>query len=200
VKLATVMTLVAAGSAPVLAGAGIDWLHMDDVKAVLDGGNITQIAANIAKREFTPDVRLTLVTQADSSTIEGEFGDTIHANDGEAYRHVTLEVLNAGRLDVAVHTFHFTARDDMRHTHKAELGIKQKFEVTQLPQGNTTVGVVIFQVPKGTQLASITWQGELANSTLVLMDPASPRPSSPSGTMEPAPNRPTEASPASPDP
>lgn len=173
-KLATVLTLVVAGSTPVLAGAGVDWLHMDDVKAVLEGGNLTQIAQDIAKREFTPDVRLTLVSQNDSESVEGEFGETIHASEGHVYRHVTLDVMSAGRLDVSVHTFHFSAKDDTRHRHKAELGIKEKFEVTQLTQGNSTRGVVIFQLPRGAQLESVTWQGELSNSTLVIASPTRP--------------------------
>jgi hypothetical protein len=172
VRASVVLVLVAAGSAPVISGVGLDWLHVQDVRDVLDGQNVTSVAQRIAQREFTPDVRLALVNESSSPTVLGEFGETLHPREGHEYRHVGLAVTNLGRLDVAVHTYHFTAFLEDGEKAPAEVGIAERFEVTQLASGATAVGTVVFQAPPGVAFRSILWQGELSNATLRLGAPA----------------------------
>lgn len=168
-----VMMLVAAGSAPILTGVGLDWLHVQDVRDVMGGANVTDVAQQIAQREFAPNVRLAFLGSTDSPTVLGEFNETLRPFPGDVYRHVSLEVTDGGRLDVAVHTYHFSAVLDSGQKVGALVGVAEKFEVMQLPSGGSARGTIVFEVPQGATLARIVWQGELANATLDLSAPTS---------------------------
>src|SRR5439155_15821066 len=99
--------LTAASVAPVLALVGIDWLHAQDVERVANGENVSDVAQDIARREFSGNVTIDLVDDVATKNVTDEFDDVIRADDGYVYRHLTLGVANHGRLDGDVHTYHF---------------------------------------------------------------------------------------------
>jgi hypothetical protein len=162
------VALTAASVAPVLGLVGIDWLHAQDVQRVADGEDVSNVAQDIARREFSGNVTMRLVDDVAAPNATDEFNDTIRADDGFVYRSLTLDVANRGRLDVSVHTYHFAVFDDSGRRWKAQLGIQQKFEVMQLRSGESAEGTVVFEVPKDDALARVFWQGELYNATLDL--------------------------------
>jgi hypothetical protein len=165
VKAGAVAAIALVGSAPFLTSAGLDWLHGSDIERVLSGDNVTQVANDIAQREFSFHVNLSVVAASSSPTLQGQLGDTLEPSQGGAFERVTLRVQNDGRLDVAVHTFHFAAKDDAGETLPAVLGSTDQFDVNQLRQGQNATGTVAFDLPRAARLASVTWQGELANAT-----------------------------------
>ena len=173
-KTILAFALTAASVAPVLALVGIDWLHAQDVERVANGENVSDVAQDIARREFSGNVTMELVDDVASTSATDEFNDTIRADDGYVYRYLTLDVANHGRLDVSVHTYHFAVFDNAGRKAKAQLGIREKFEVTQLRSGARAEGAVVFEVPKDAVLTRLFWQGELYNATLDLSDSGSP--------------------------
>lgn len=179
-KPVTLAMIAASISAPMVAGLGVEWLGIADVQRVAGGEDVDSVAEEIARREFAPDVRLRVLDARDEPSVRGDLGDTYRAPPGATYRHLTVEVANRGRLDVAVHTYHFSALDDAGRRHKAQLGLEEKFETMRVQQGEATTGVVVFLVPTDALLARLQWQGELHNATLE-MAPLAPPPASRDG-------------------
>jgi hypothetical protein len=166
VKVAAFVALGVAAGMPVLTVIGVSWLHGTDLERVLARESVTQVAQDVAKREFSGNVTLALLSDRASDNVTGQFGERIRADPGDAYRHVELRVENHGRLDVAVHTYHFTAYDASGLKAPAQVGISEGFEANQVPAGGSAVGTVVFELPAGARLARIVWQGELWNATL----------------------------------
>lgn len=182
--------VVGFASTPVLAGAGVDWLTNGDVRRVLAGEDLKSVANEIAEREFSPHVQLSLLGMRDAAEITGDMGETIRAAHGDVYRFVTIQVENQGRLDVAVHTYHFTARDESRALHRAELGTTTRFETPGLSTGESAIGEIAFLTRDIYQLQSLKWQGELANASLELVSHASA--GAPPDSISTAPEQPQE--------
>lgn len=163
-KLATVVALVAAGSAPVLAGTGVDWLGIDDIERVLHGENITDVAADIAQREFRSSASLRIVSVESLDETRGSWGGRIRADDGWTYHHVRVRLHNDGRMDLPVHTRHFEAVDDIGHTYGAEWGLVHLIDTASLPPGGTADGVVVFLMRDYIPLVSVVWEGDFASA------------------------------------
>lgn len=168
VKLLSFLGLATMSAVPVLAGLGIGWLHNEDVARVAEGEDVRSVAQSIAAREFGGNVTLDVLDQSSTQNVTDEYGDVIRADPGREFRHVDIEVSNHGRLDIGVHTYHFSVYDDAHRRSKAVLGISDVFEVTQVPGGGAANGTVVFDMAKGATLARVFWQGELYNATLEL--------------------------------
>lgn len=181
--------IVGFASTPVLAGAGVDWLTNGDVRRVLSGEDLKSVANEIAQREFTPHVELSVLHAREAREVTGDLGDRIRAQPGFVYRILTIQVENQGRLDVAVHTHHFSARDASRALHKAELGLTTRFAATSVSTNENAVGDIVFLTREDAQLESLVWQGELANATLALTAPPT---EGPPESVSSAPQRPQE--------
>lgn len=167
-KLVTVAALVAFGTAPVVASMGVEWLGVDDVERVLHGENVTDVAAEIARREFNANARLAAWGDDVRDTTRAEWGDDIRARDGHEYHHVRFRLENVGKLDLAVHTSHFRAQDELGRWHRAELGLAHLVDERQLATGAAVDGIVVFDLIDGLRLTTLEWGGAFANATASL--------------------------------
>lgn len=162
-----VLSAVGLGAAPLLL-PGVDWVGMPDVERVLAGVDLRKVAAEIAEREFSPNVSLSVLSRGQADRVTGEFGETIRAEPGHVFERHEVLLTNLGRLDVSVHTYHFRAQEEAGRAYRAETGIAAKFEVMQVSQGSSAQGVVVFEVPRDAVLSALLWQGEIAEATAPL--------------------------------
>lgn len=174
-KVATVVALVAAGTAPFVASTGVEWLGIDDVTRVMNGENLTKVAADIAQREFHTGATLEILDVETRTTTIGSWGVKIRADEDHVYHHVRVVLTNTGRLDMPVHTRHFRAVDDINHTYAAEWGLAHLVDTPRLPPGASEIGVVVFHMPDYVPLERILWEGEFASAE-VLLPPSAPSP------------------------
>ncbi|HEX2021434.1 MAG TPA: hypothetical protein VHH36_01880 [Candidatus Thermoplasmatota archaeon] len=185
-KVSTVLALVAAGAAPVTAGVAVDWLGIEDVERVLNGENVTAVAEDVARREFTPLARLRVVETWAQDEARSSLGDRLRADEGKTYHHVRAAVLNAGRLDVGVYAHHFRAVDDAGREWKAEWGLADGFEVVRLPSGQERDGVAVFHVPLHVKLVTLRWEGDFSEAETPLAPDGAPPASGAGSEAHPA--------------
>lgn len=184
-KPPAVAVLLSLGSVPVLAAAGITWVGADDVQRVLDGESVTDVAADVARREFSASARLRILEMETRPMAVDGWGDHVQADDDHVFRHVRVRIENDGRLDLPVHTRHFRAFDDAGHPWRAEWGLMHGFDTPRLAPGEFEVAIVVFEMPDYVPLVRVEWQGDFASANATLDDapgfdaPGPPAPAAP---------------------
>lgn len=188
-KVATLVALVAAGATPIVATTGVEWLGMGDVERVLHGENVTDVAADIAQREFRTNATLVVLGQSETDTMRDNAGGRVRADEDASYRLVRVRLANDGRLDMPVHTRHFVALDDIGHAYAAEWGVEHGIDVPRLASGASVMATLAFHVPDHVPLVSIAWRGEFAEAAGVIspVPPPAPRDAAPADGSTPAP-------------
>lgn len=171
-RVSTVVALVAALSAPVIAGTGVAWLGIEDVERVLGGENVTDVAQDIALREFRMGAHLVILSVETGDWTTASWGDRLHADEDHVYHHVRVRLTNDGKLEWPAHTRHFRAFDDANHTYRAEWGLAHSIDVPRLAPGASEEGVIVFHVRDYVPLLGVRWEGEFAAaSALVPQEP-----------------------------
>lgn len=175
-RVATVLWLVAAGSTPVAVMEYGDQLPIigEDLAPILRGErNVTDVAAEVAAREFRPSVQLEVVGVDLRPTRVGAFGETIRADPGYVFHYVRVRATNDGTMDLALSNWHFSALDEIGSDHMVELGADHvDFDGSRLRAGAERQGTLIFELRKGSYITGIAWEGDLATATATYRGPA----------------------------
>lgn len=168
VRPTTVVALVATLATPVLVGTGVGWLGVGDVERVLSGENVTDVAEDIARREFRMGAHLVVLSVETRDWTTAEWGDKLRADDDHVYHHVRVRLTNDGRLDWPAHTRHFRAFDDVNHSYRAEWGLAHGIDVPRLAPGASEEGTIVFHMPDYVPFVGVRWEGEFAAASALL--------------------------------
>lgn len=167
-RVGTVLTLVAAGATPVAVMEYGEYLPIvgEDLKPILSGErNVTDVAEEVADREFRAGLTLEIVGIEHRGTRVGTFGEIIKADRGHVFHYVRVRAVNDGKVDIAVSNWHFSAIDEAGSDHMVELGnAHEDFDGSRLRKGAAREGTLIFELRKGSTLAALVWEGDLGGS------------------------------------
>lgn len=167
-RVSTVLALVAAGATPVAVVEFGEYLPIvgEDLKPILRGDkNLTEVASEVAAREFNASVRLEVVGVEITDRRTGVFGEAIRPAHGHVFHVVRVRAENVGTMDVAVSNWHFSAIDEIGSDHAVELGgAREDFAGERLREGATREGSVTFELRKGSRITELVWQGDLSAS------------------------------------
>lgn len=174
-RVATVLALVAAGSTPVAVMEYGDQLPIvgADLEPILKGErNITDVANEVAAREFRASLALEVVGVELRPTRVGSFGETIKADPGHVFHFVRVRATNNGTMDLAVSNWHFSAEDEVGSDHMVEMGNDHvDFDGSRLRKEASRDGTLIFELRKGSHVRAIVWEGDLATSRVEFQGP-----------------------------
>lgn len=175
-RVSTVLALVAAGSTPVAVMEYGDQLPIvgKDLEPILKGErNITDVAEEVARREFRPSLVLEVKGVELRPTRVGAFGETIKADPGYVFHVVRVRVENNGTMDLAVSDWHFSALDEAGSDHPVEMGGDHNdFDGARVRKGAMREGTLVFELRKGSHLTALVWEGDLATSRVDFTGPS----------------------------
>lgn len=159
-KAGVVVTLVLAGSAPVMV-ADMEGNEGGDIMA-----SIFAKAEEIAARDYGQNATLVVHSVTDGTERIGTFGETIESDPGYHFAFARVTVLNTGKIDLAVSGWQFYGVDEWGDEHPALLGgAHDDFNAGRVRSGGRIGGTVAFEVPNGSELRAVVWQGDLASAT-----------------------------------
>lgn len=175
-RVSTVLALVAAGATPVAVVEYGEYLPIvgDDLRPILNGDkNITEVANEVAAREFNPSVRLQVVGVETTDQRIGVFGEKIRPDHGHVFHVVRVRVENNGTMDVAVSNWHFSVEDEIGSDRAVELGgAHEDFAGERLRKGAAREGTLTFELRKGSHITAPVWEGDLSTSRVDFIGPA----------------------------
>lgn len=162
-KLHVVLALLGAAATPIALS---EVMGPIDSQATSGEGDLMARAEEIAKKEFSVVANLSVEQIWVQPTRMGAFGETLRADPGYAFHFANVRIENVGKLDFAVSTWHFSGIDEIGSDHGAELGnAHEDFDASRLGKGHARNGVVIFELPRGSYLTAVAWQGELGGTS-----------------------------------
>lgn len=160
-KPGAVVTLVLAGSAPVMLADVGGEEGGEDMMA-----SIFAKAEEIAKRDFGQNASLTVVRVTTGDERLGAFGETIDADPGYHFAFVRVSVHNTGKIDLAVSGWQFYGVDELGDEHPALLGgAHDDFNAGRVRPDGRIGGTVAFELPDGSSLRAVVWQGDLTHAS-----------------------------------
>ena len=175
-RVATILALVAAGTTPVALMEYGDRLPIvgADLEPILKGErNLTDVADEVAAREFRASLRLEVVGVELRPTRIGAFGETIKADPGHVFHVVRVRAENDGTMDLAVSDWHFSALDEAGSDHAVEMGgDHHDFDGSRLRQGGAREGTLVFELRRGSAVHALVWEGDLATARVDFTGPA----------------------------
>lgn len=166
-RASLIMALVSAGAAPAVVMEYGDQFPVvgSDIESVLRGANISEKAAEIAAREFTPSATLTVKSVQTAPTRIGVFNETIKADPGYAFFYTYVRIENTGKLDLAVSNWHFSAIDENGSDHMVELAnAHEDFDGARLRAQGVRDGLLIFELPVDSRISAVVWEGDITSA------------------------------------
>lgn len=161
-KASLVIGLVSAAAVPMAVESGVGPF---DPEAFGPDSDLMQRAQEIALRDFGGAATLTVLSVEVKDQRTGAFGERIRPDVGYQFHFTKVKLENSGKIDVAVSNWHFSGVDEIGSDHSIEMGGDHNdFEGTRLAKGQARVGTIIFQLQKGSYVAGVHWQGDLAST------------------------------------
>lgn len=156
------MALVGAAAVPLAVEATVGPL---DPASFDPDSDLMRRAQEIAEREFSGDAELTVLGVTVTEQRTGVFGERIEPDAGYRFHVAKVRLQNTGKIDIAVSSWHFSGLDEIGSDHAIEPGgAHDDFDGSRLGKGQARVGSLTFELPQGSYLAGMVWQGELAST------------------------------------
>ncbi len=115
---------------------------------------------------FTPSAQLIVLGETRASTRIGAFNETIHADPGYSFRVVHVRLVNNGTVDMGVHAWEFSAKDERGSETQAALGgAHDEMDAMRLRgHGGTLEGDVVFEMRDDARLTGVVWAGDFVQA------------------------------------
>ncbi|HUR69401.1 MAG TPA: DUF4352 domain-containing protein [Candidatus Thermoplasmatota archaeon] len=164
-KASLVVALVSAAAVPAAIQSGVT--PIDPIS--FDGdGDLFARAEKMAQEQFAAEANLSVLEVHLADKRIGTFGETIKPDPGYVFHVANVRLQNTGKVDIAVSSWHFSATDESGSDHSIEMAnAHEDFDGARLGKGLARNGQLIFELPRGSFIAGMHWQGDLgsANAT-----------------------------------
>lgn len=124
--------------------------------------NDEALLTRLKTRLWNPRAELEVLSIEENRTKMGGYGNRVEADPGYVFLEVRVLVHNTGNVRLPVSTWHFSAENEQGRNVRVELSMpRHDFDGSAIPPHAVREGLLIFEVPEGTQLSAILWQGEI---------------------------------------